>query len=467
MENLECSIADGKKNITIHPQRMAVYLQSKIVEAVDNNRNVYYLFFFKNEFLAALKAASIRRRSYLEKAFKHGMMFPSTHPFCRTILSSETPFQKRSFNQLHGKLQKQYTPHQTAYILTFFDAFIPKKKLFKDIQTYFYQYRRNGQLFAGYRILWVLLDFTPNHSWVKQTVNDLEYAKFKTMYKEMAVELWEKDPIHMEKALYFKRKKNPEKAEALIDFLINENRWIDAAALLMNQLIRTSGIEKYNRLKQVLETYYPKQDLLVVLEDLYQRSPSLEPLQKDLLHYYLTFQQLNHSISIINEHGFSLNEEQWTAFENMLETVSLDSGNTQVEKLNTYIASLFKTQPDKAEIILQKCVKQLMERHDLSYISKWLIPIKEISSRSLVVKRIEQMKQLSDDPDKQQQLGELYYQFDMLDQAIECFSWEMELDKSDPLPVRWLSKIYLEAGKEEESKAYQQLFRNMQKKANA
>ncbi len=467
MENLDYLIIDGKKRISIQPQRMAVYLQSKIVETVDKNRGVYYLFFYKDEYLTALKAASVRRRSHLEKAFKHGMTFPSAHPFCRTVLSSEGTFQKRSFNQMHGKLQKQYTPHETALILTFFDAFIPKRKLFKDIQAYFYQYRRNGQLFAAYRILRILLDFTPKHSWVKQTANELGYAKFKMMYQEMAGTLWEKDPLFVEKALFARRKKHPERAEELIDFLNNEERWIDALALLMNQLIQTSSAVYYNQLQQLLNKQYTHTDLLFILEDLYQRIPNLESLQYELLRFYLKYHHLNSSVQLMNKHHMSLKEEQWSTLETMLENIDVVSADIQVEELNSYLASLFKTQPRKAETILQKCVTQLMESRDLSYISNWLDPIKEIYSQSLVVKRIEQMKQLSDDPDKQRQLGELYYHFDQLDQAIECFSWEMEMDKSDPLPVRWLSKIYLEAGKKEESKAYQQLYRDMQNKANA
>lgn len=73
------------------------------------------------------------------------------------------------------------------------------------------------------------------------------------------------------------------------------------------------------------------------------------------------------------------------------------------------------------------------------------------------------MKQLEDDPDHQFELGELYLYFQQLEQSLDCFKWEMELNPDNTKPVQFLSKIYLELGKKEEANAYQQLLIQMQK----
>ncbi|WP_193750887.1 hypothetical protein [Bacillus coahuilensis] len=51
-------------------------------------------------------------------------------------------------------------------------------------------------------------------------------------------------------------------------------------------------------------------------------------------------------------------------------------------------------------------------------------------------------------------------------EAIECFEWEMEMHPQDPLPVKWLTKLYSEMGKKEEAKNYLNLLHSMQKTSN-
>ena len=41
------------------------------------------------------------------------------------------------------------------------------------------------------------------------------------------------------------------------------------------------------------------------------------------------------------------------------------------------------------------------------------------------------------------ELGQHYAEFKQYDEAIECFSWEMELHPEDSAPVGELSKMYL------------------------
>ncbi|RSL30129.1 hypothetical protein D7Z54_27495 [Salibacterium salarium] len=466
MKNLECIITDGKKKLAVHPSKMIVYLQGKIVEAFDKNDDVHYLLFFKEEYLTTLKVTSVRRRSFLEKAHKYGETYPAPHPFIHDLLSPDTTYQKRSLHQLRGKFQNQHTTQETALMLTFFDAFMSKKDLFEDIQSLYYQHRRSGQLFMGYRIIRVLMDFTPKHSWVKQLSNEMEFLTFKEMYQDLSDRLWEQDPIFMEKTLYFRRKQT-ENFQQLLHFFKEEKRWIDVLSLLMDYISRNGADAYYDEFVQWLDLYYSDEQKHLILEDLYSKSPHIEPLQRDLLQIHLSLHQLQKAMQLLKQHDMTLEDNQGEAFENMLENIDLSSGAIEVEQLNTYIAPLLETEPGKAEKILQKCMNQLLANRDITYISKWLEPIRQKSQKSPTVAQIDKMKKMREDPDKQLQLGEMYYNFNQLDQAIDCFSWEMELNKSDPQPVRWLSKIYLELGKKEESKAYQELYRNMQQQENA
>ena len=59
------------------------------------------------------------------------------------------------------------------------------------------------------------------------------------------------------------------------------------------------------------------------------------------------------------------------------------------------------------------------------------------------------------------ELGQYYAEFHQYDEAIECFSWEMELNPDDPAPVSQLSKMYRHKGMTDEAAAYQQLFKQL------
>ncbi|MFZ4453262.1 hypothetical protein [Salibacterium aidingense] len=465
MKSMECTVTDGKKQIVVQPAAMTVFLQNKMVEAYDAKGSVYYLVFFKNEYLTTWKAESLRRRSFLEKACKYGVVYQSPHPFIREVLSSQTSYHKRSLSQLRGKFQGQHTTQETALMLTFFDAFVSKKELFKEIQSFYYQHRRSGQLFLGYRIIRLLQDFTPKHSWVKQMANDMEFSSFKDLYQRSAPELWEKDPIYMEKAHFYARK-NSENTTRLLQFLKEEKRWAEAFSLMVDLISRYNAEAYYKELLQWLKLYYDKEEQLAVLEDLYDRAPSIKRLQEDLLEMYLTENKLENALILIKRHHLALEGKNEAALENMLATMDLHTGSIPLDELSTYIVPLYETQPQKAEKILQKCVHQLLSDRTIQDIMNWLAPVREKYQSSPTVKQMDKMKKLREDPDKQRELGEMLYEFNQLDQAIECFSWEMELNTTDPEPVRWLSKIYLDLGKEAESKAYQDLYRKMQK-ANA
>ena len=104
------------------------------------------MFFYKYRFLTAVKAKRIKLQSYIEHAFKQGMIFEAPHPLIDKLISNRHEFKNLSFKQLLNKLELHYTPQEQAYILTLFESFFPKKQLFEEILTHYYEYRRNGQL---------------------------------------------------------------------------------------------------------------------------------------------------------------------------------------------------------------------------------------------------------------------------------------------------------------------------------
>jgi len=119
--------------------------------------------------------------------------------------------------------------------------------------------------------------------------------------------------------------------------------------------------------------------------------------------------------------------------------------------------------PEKAEKLMNQSIRVLLRTQEPMDILAWLNSDINIAARLPIFEKIEMMVKLSESLDDMQTLGEIYFEFQQFEKAIECFSWEMELNPSDPKPLKWLSKSYHELGQDQESKVYQQLCINMQK----
>jgi hypothetical protein len=463
VNNDQFLLFDKKQPTRLYINRMTIYLQSKIIEAFNENNEVYYLFFYKDNFLTSQKATQLKVDSHIVKAFKNGIIFDNPHPLINTLYSSCSPLKCLSFDQLLKKLENHFTPQETALILTFFESFIPKKVLFKHIQNIFYQYRRNGQLLAGYKILRILIEFDPTDTWAKPLATSLAYNKYADLYNQFSNNLLKEDPISAEKLLYLQKEIDNQAYPQLESILTNDSRWIDLIALLIYKFSVTPSNDHYHALLRLLEEHLNSEEIAGILKDLSVSLPNNHQLYKDLLERFLKLNQAEEALSFLTEHCTELSAPQTDHLESILEKINLEASHVQIEKLNHILLPLFKSEPKKLDKILQKCVTLLLKNNDLKFIKEWLAPLKACQQTLPIIDNVDKIVALSDDPNQQLLLGEFYYQFNQFDKAIECFSWEMELNSTDPKPVQWLSKIYQTIGMEAEYKAYQQLYINMQK----
>ncbi|WP_164670087.1 tetratricopeptide repeat protein [Virgibacillus doumboii] len=453
-----------QKPIRLQAERVAFYRQGKFIEVISENNELYYLFFYKNQFLTAAKAKRIRRRSYIAHAFKQGQVFDAPHPFINTLLSENHPCKIVSFKPLLKMLEKHYTPQEKAFILTFFESFIPKKTLFHEIKSIFYVYRRNGQGFLGYRIIRILMGFAPNHSLVKELSGDSMFQNYANLYKEKSEDLFEKDPIFAEKILYA-RKDSDQSFNQLKELLEKDSRWIDLIALYCYKLTQTPAEDYYISLISILEQHVTDDDKVSILEKLDSRLSSFPPLKQDLFNIYVNSHKIENVSHMMRQNKLTLSKAQVSTLGNVLEQLDTDAGWLNPDSLTALLSPIIDEYPEKAKALLYKFVTSLLKTHEPAYVNQWLEPFKKSPEAQQLIRKIDTMDKLSDDLDQMQTLGELFYEFGQLDKAIDCFSWEMELKPTQPKPLQWLSKIYREMGKKHESEAYQQLCINLQKHA--
>lgn len=453
---------ERRKPISLKPERILFYLKGEIIEAISEHQEVYYLFFYEYRFLTAVKGRRIKLRSYIEQAFKEGMVFEAPHPLINKLQSTHRDLQILSLQHLLNKLKLNYSPPEQAYILTLFESFFPKKQLFEAILAHYYEYRRNGQLTSAYQIFRILLDFAPKQSLVKSLANDVYFHKYAVMYKEAAPKILNADPIFAEK-LFYAGREDEQYFQLLTAFLEQKSRWLDLLALFLSNHKLALSIDKYRYLTSLLEKHFNEEDSIFILEQLTEKYPSFLPIKHDLVNQYIKTNNTVKLLVLLCEQEIELSHSQLQILGNMLELHETEASLLEPELLKKILKKIMDLFPKKAEDLFKQAIISLLKTYELPFIMEWLKAFKQQAEALPIYAKIETMEKLSHSLDDMQTLGEFYFEFRQFNKAIECFSWEMELYPSETKPLQWLSKAYHELGQQQESEAYQQLCKNLQK----
>ncbi|WP_409252330.1 tetratricopeptide repeat protein [Bacillus sp. SCS-153A] len=446
------------------PERIAFFRNFAFVEAVDSQQEYHYLFFYKEQFLTCKKALKLKRSSFIEQAFKEGIVFLCPHPLAAELMKQNAPLKMISFNDLHKKLRNTMTPQETAFIFRALDAFLSNEKLFHLIRNLYYEYRRNGQFLHAYKILWILTETFPAHSWVNQTSADLHFRPYEKLYTQSPISLLEKDPLYAASELW-KHRHETDCNEALQQLLLQQKQTVTTTALMMESLMQNPCGENLQSLTLWIRTHFNADDEREILFQLAKDLPENIEILQLCLHASIETGEYEKALELLSHTPASLKSIDENIISGILEAVQWQNTDTPLEKLNTLIFSVLQEHPAKLEKILKSCVQSLLKGYDVPFIAKWMTPLKTQNLSLPTAVKIKKMLALMDDPENQSQLGEHYYQLDNIDRAIDCFSWEMELRPDDPQPVKWLSRLYQEKGMAHEAKAYQQVLVEMQKRA--
>ena len=456
------TLKDKQQASSVTVDRMTIYQQCHIIEARDDENHRYYLFFHKNHYLNYVSASKRPNSSFVSLAFKRGITFSGSHPLTQSVLSSS--YKKQNFNTLFENLGQRWGHEETALIATYFHPFIKKSKLAHFIQTLFYKERRSGKMLSCYRILQLLEDFAPNHPLIDAFSGDLQFAQYEQRYKHDDEQLLLQDPIRVEKTLFHNRENN-NSYRSLQSMYEKQSRSIEQTALNIDQVARTQSTADYEALLPLLSEY-SDEDRLAFLADLYERGLTTPFFLHDYWDALITNHHPERALSLMSKHEIRLTPHQSQTLIDLVKQQPLLSASLSPKswEVLTYVM-LQSDQPAHAQEIVQQAISDLLNEYDPSYIVQWARPFESFPDLKPIIEKLKEMETLSEDPNHQRRLGELYYEFRQSKRAIECMSWDMELYEKDPQPVQWLAKLYQEEGMQEEHKAYQQLYITMMKQA--
>ncbi|WP_156289749.1 tetratricopeptide repeat protein [Oceanobacillus salinisoli] len=448
----------NKKQLTLTVEKLIVYKQTKIIEATDHQSNFYYAVFFKNHFVNGVKANQIRLNSYIHQACKHGICYDRIHPFITHLVHDKT-FHFTKFNQLIKSLPKQYSSKEIAFIFLFFNSFTKQgssRKLFKNT---FYDYRRNGKDFTAYQALKYYSNYNPSNKFVFDMLHNLQFQRYEKHYNDLNT-LYEKDPDYAE-LVCFDNRYDPAFSQILFQLYRDQHRSLDEIAVRLDLLKHQFTMANFQELKELIKNF-PLHDQIRILGDLIDTDHSAN-ITEELFSLLLDGGEPNDIAQFILTNDIQPQEKQLPLLIEKLEKADTSVLVSNFESSNKRLLTISNHNKITLEKLVTPFVSAFFDEYSLNKIMEWFAPFQQANIHLSLEQKLKKMKKLTNDPDRQFALGEMYLDFQQLEKSIDCFKWEMEMNPEDPKPVNYLSKIYAEMGNREEAKAYQQLMVQMNK----
>ncbi|KPB04580.1 hypothetical protein [Bacillus sp. CHD6a] len=455
------NIQHEKKHLHLTLTNLFMYQGFQVIEAYNQEHaECYYLFFYKTSYLTGRSTSKIKRRSQLSTILQKGIRFSPDHPLLAYLLTHNRIHIFPALTPLWEKIQRKYSPLEASNILPIFDNYMKKEKIIKVMKEFALQYRREGQLLHTYQLLRLILDIYPANKWAQEMSKNLQYQSYQALYTPAPPSLLSKDPLYVEKYC-FNHIKQDDSKKLLLQLLQKENRKMEQLSLYSHLLV-ISTHEDYTIYEELVAsipvdfTTNDKVDLLSYI--LRNRDTPHEGLYHDLLGLLKKSNRYEDLLILLTKNKALITEKDLPYVQEALLHVKWLENSDWLSDLTFHLDE--KIAPKQVQALFQSFVPKLLQLKGLDYTDQWVASYTSKYPGIPILMKIKKMAALKDDPDQMYALGELYYEFKQLSEAVECFNWELELDPSNTRSIKWLSKLYLEMGMVEESKSYQYMLRD-------
>ncbi|WP_071395667.1 hypothetical protein [Bacillus tuaregi] len=459
VQAVELSIKNQKNVVTGQVLRTVIYSRFKILEVkTPSLTTLYYCFFYNDLPVYGEALEQIEMGSFLAKAFHEGMVLEADHPLLPFILPSEKAVIPNK-HKLFSQLQRQFSLQEVAYIATALDSFFSKEQLSETIDKLFFYFRRKGSFFKAYQILLLIHDFSPELSAAKDSVHVQDFLSYSRLYQSSSLQaIYKKDPLFIERHC-FKNRMNEMEASFLNTLLSEQGRYVELLLLWIEKVQKLSKADLVDTYTTIALQFMTMEDWIGLLcyihVNPFRTLPNLQAVMSRMVRedrYERAALFLLECIDDLPDSYDGILDLVWERAEVHFIAVHFKTFIPVMKRL------IKQNKLKELEQKLFSLINLLLKTNDLVSVSRMLQPIQRLVPRSPLFLKINQMLQLLEDPDHMMELGQYYADFQQYDEAIECFSWEMELHPDAAAPVLQLSKMYQHKGMLEEASAYQQVY---------
>ncbi|MFJ7829232.1 tetratricopeptide repeat protein [Peribacillus sp. NPDC097284] len=458
---VEISIKEKKKLSQGKVMQVVVFSRCTMIEVESSLNENYYLIYYKNNLVYGEKVEKIEKDSFIDKIRKMGIVLHSDHPFLSAIIPSQTATIPNK-NKLFSQLQNQYSLQEVAYIATTLDSFFTKKQLSNVIYKIFYHYRRNGNFMQAFQIIKILANFAPDLNSAREIKNSLEFHSYMEFYTSSSLStIQEKDSLFVEWHC-FRYRLQPDEGKMLEGLLRKQDSFLTLLLLWMEKVEKYAKVPSIEAYTTMALQFVSMEKWIVTLDYLhinpFQVLPQTKSMIEEMLqeeHYETAALYLMNFLNALPDTYEEILHTLWEHLDPTFIATHIDTFMVMIQQL------VLEDGEKQSEQRLLQLIGKLLETYDLKEVHEKLLPIQKSAPHSPVFRKINKMMTLLDDPDQMMELGQYYAEFKQYDEAIECFSWEMELYPDDPAPVSQLSKMYQNKGMVKEAFAYHQILDQM------
>lgn len=448
----------GNRKIQLTPIRMAIHSPCTILEAASPEGVLYHAYFYRQQFLAAKKVTRSKRGSYLEQAQTKGIVFLWPHPVIGKLLFENDKLKNRSLTELLSYTKRKFTLLEVSQIFRCMDSIIKGEKLFKVMRDSYYDYRRDGKWGKAYSVLLILEEAFPTQEWITHTKHDASFSSYHQKYSTLDSSLLQKDPSTMEWMLWKERHHPAHRATWMNAFSHNPDFNLTAFSLLYEEHCHQTSDGSIIEFLDAARQLFSQNEIKELLLNMTSSPHSV--IHKEAFRQCIRMNAYEDAMTTLIQHPFPLEAQDIRSIRDAIPQVKWDN-HLPIEQLSMALIPILKDEKHELDSILTACIPILCKTHDLPYLVEWLKPLEDVKCSLPIYQRVQQLAACAEDPNQQTRAGELYYQIGLRKEAIESFSYEMEMNPDDPSPVKWLCTLYRETGQIDEASAYKQLLQSM------
>ncbi|WLR54532.1 hypothetical protein LC048_19205 [Mesobacillus subterraneus] len=437
--------------------RAATFARFIAAEVQTESAERYYLIFYKNALIYGDQLDNVEKGSFLDKVLNEGIVLDQQHPLLPVLIPA-TALTIPAKNKLFNHLQRNYSLLEIPCMAAALDSFFTTEQFSKPIEHIFFHYRRNGSFSKAYQSIHLLSDLSPSLEKISDLLHSREYSSYSNFYTTSSLSvIQKKDPLFAE-FLCFMNRTNSEHYHMLEKILKNEERFAEGLLLWLDDK-RNLTCESVKGQTQLALKYLPLENWIQVLSYAKINPFKWVPEARTFIEGLMRNRQYEKAAVYLFPFIEELPEEYHLLLNEIWKQVDAEFVVSHLEEfllLHQQVAQ--ENDPRQFEQRILQLTAKLMEEHDLKVVCEKLKPIQKNFPHSIIIRKINEMTALLENPDRMMELGQFYADFNQYDQAIECFYWEMELKPADPAPVRQLCKMYQQKGMVNEASAYQQIY---------
>jgi tetratricopeptide (TPR) repeat protein len=435
----------------------AVFARFMIAEVQTDLNDKYYLVFYKNALIYGEQLEKVQKGSFIDKVLNEGIILDEKHTLLPVLIPS-TALAIPAKNKLFNHLQRQYSPLEITCIAAALDSFFSSEQLTKLIDNIFFHYRRNGSFFKAFQSIHNLSDLSSSLENLNERLHSREYSSYSSFYLTSSLSaIQKKDPLYAEFHCFTNRK-NTEHFQMMEKILNNEGRYAEGLLVWMDDK-RNITAESVKRQTELALKYIPLENWILALSYAEINPYIWVPESRTFIEGLMKGGQYEKAAVYLFPFLKELPAEFHQILNELWKHVDAEFVSSHLEEfllLHQQVSQ--ENDPKQIEQRMLQLVTKLMEGHDLKTVCEKLKPIQIKFPHSIIIRKINGMAALMENPDRMMELGQFYADLNQYDQAIDCFFWEMELNPADPAPVRELCKMYQHKGMVNEASVYQQIY---------